>query len=246
MPDANPNSNREPYCSNCGYTLTGLTESSKCPECGRPLVEVLTRPGMNMQIGRRFRSRAQIFGMPVIDIAIGPSATQRRGRARGFIAIGDTATGVLALGGTARGLVAMGGMAFGGFSFGGLSIGLLTSLGGCAMGGIVFSGFAAGGLAQGGGAIGYMAQGGMAVGHYARGGGAFGTHTISPATGPSQQAVDAFDQMSWLFGAWPPSTGTFLTAAVLVGAVGLALGAIAAIVACLAYQREPGAEPQQP
>ena len=35
----------EPYCGNCGHRLTGLVDSSKCPECGRPLVEVLTRSG---------------------------------------------------------------------------------------------------------------------------------------------------------------------------------------------------------
>ena len=27
----------EPYCSNCGYVLKGLTDSSKCPECGKPM-----------------------------------------------------------------------------------------------------------------------------------------------------------------------------------------------------------------
>jgi len=34
---------RDPYCGNCGYSLRGLTESSKCPECGKPIVEVLQR-----------------------------------------------------------------------------------------------------------------------------------------------------------------------------------------------------------
>jgi predicted Zn-ribbon and HTH transcriptional regulator len=38
-----PELKNEPYCGNCGYVLTGATETSKCPECGRPLVEVLTR-----------------------------------------------------------------------------------------------------------------------------------------------------------------------------------------------------------
>ena len=34
----------EPYCGNCGYLLKGAVESSKCPECGRPLtVGVLHR-----------------------------------------------------------------------------------------------------------------------------------------------------------------------------------------------------------
>ena len=35
----------EPYGGNCGQQLTGLIDSSKCPECGKPLVEVLRRGG---------------------------------------------------------------------------------------------------------------------------------------------------------------------------------------------------------
>ena len=34
--NAPPTSPDEPICGNCGYVLSGLTESSKCPECGRP------------------------------------------------------------------------------------------------------------------------------------------------------------------------------------------------------------------
>src|SRR3712207_4487658 len=70
----------EPYCSNCGYVLTGLTESSKCPECGKPLVEVLTRPSHPFaNAGKRWRSSATLFGWPVIDVALGPKDGQMRG-----------------------------------------------------------------------------------------------------------------------------------------------------------------------
>src|SRR5262245_11748699 len=93
-----------PYCSNCGYELTGLTESSRCPECGRPIVEVLTRGGAGfMEMGKRYRSKATLFGWPVIDVALGPKNGELRGRARGIIAIGDIATGAIALGGMTRG-----------------------------------------------------------------------------------------------------------------------------------------------
>src|SRR5205085_1427415 len=110
-----------PYCSNCGYMLTGLTESSKCPECGRPLVEVLTRPAFGNPAVRskRYQSNAKLFGWPVISIAYGPYRQERIGHARGVIAMGDIATGGIACGGVARGIVAVGGVAVGVCAIGG-------------------------------------------------------------------------------------------------------------------------------
>jgi hypothetical protein len=199
MSDA-PSQKGEPYCGNCGYVLTGATESSKCPECGRPLVEVLMRPVFQAKGGTRWTSHVRVFDMPLVHIAFGAREDEPQGRAKGFIAIGDIATGVVAIGGQARGLVAFGGMALGGFTFGGMSLGLFTAIGGMTIGGTALGGFAIGGLAQGGGAIGYVAQGGMAIGHYARGGGAFGTHVIGPGRGASQAAQDMFNNLSWFFG----------------------------------------------
>src|SRR5687768_9506924 len=99
----------EPYCGNCGYQLTGAVDSSKCPECGRPLVEVLTRKGQSLVRGKRYRSKATLWGLPVIHIAVGPAEGELRGKAKGIIAIGDMAFGFLALGGMACGVVAVGG-----------------------------------------------------------------------------------------------------------------------------------------
>jgi predicted RNA-binding Zn-ribbon protein involved in translation (DUF1610 family) len=59
-----PELKNEPYCGNCGYRLTVATESSKCPECGRPLVEVLTRNSQAPMMGKRYRSKATLFGWP--------------------------------------------------------------------------------------------------------------------------------------------------------------------------------------
>jgi len=187
----------DPYCSNCGYSLIGLTESSKCPECGKPLVEVLTRDPA-LRRSRRYTSSIVLFGLPLIQIAQGPYGNERFGKARGIIAIGDVATGWFALGGVAFGLVAIGGMSFGLVAVGGLGIGFLA-VGGLALGGVAGGGGAVGVVSTGGGAVGYIASGGGAVGYYARGGGAAGKHVIS-AMSRDPVAVEFFDRWAWLLG----------------------------------------------
>jgi hypothetical protein len=184
----------DPFCGNCGYNLRGLTESSKCPECGQPIVEVLQRPPVYLG-GRRYRSPITVFGLPLVDVAVGPYGEERRGRAWGIIAIGDVATGWLAIGGYARGILAFGGVALGLISFGGLAIGLLLAAGGGALGGLAVGGLGVGGLAIGGAAVGVVAEGGGAVGYYAHGGGAFGTHVID-ATHRDPDAVRFFSGLA--------------------------------------------------
>ena len=184
----------QPYCSNCGYVLTGLTESSKCPECGKPLVEVLARPNQPWaNVGKRYRSKATLFGLPVIDVAFGPKDGQPRGHAKGIIAIGDVATGGIALGGMARGVVAVGGMALGLFAIGGGAVGLLCGCGGLGVGGLAAGGGAVGILASGGGALGVVAQGGGALGLYTRDARSF-------ARAAATQPLEPFDTLSWFFG----------------------------------------------
>ena len=216
MPEA-PNTT-QPYCSNCGYVLTGLTESSKCPECGKPLVEVLTRtPHAFLNAGKRYRSKATLFGWPVIDVALGPKDGQMRGHARGIIAIGDIATGGIAIGGIARGVVALGGLAIGLFSLGGAALGLISATGG----------FAIGGLAAGGGAIGVLSTGGGAIGVMAQGGGALGLFTRD-ARGVKPAGTDAFNDFSWFFGPMPladamdrPMLVTFCITAAVAALIGV-------------------------
>lgn len=239
MADAKPEAN-DPYCSNCGYVLSNLTESSKCPECGRPLVEVLARRSMMFQGGKRYRSKATIMGLPVIDIAIGPKDGEMRGKAKGFIAIGDIATGWLAVGGIARGVVAIGGVALGFFSLGGLSLGLLMAMGGLGVGGFAMGGGAIGGVSTGGGAVGYIAQGGGAVGYYARGGGAVGVHTIqmTPGATNSPEAQRVFDSMSWFFGAWPPNSFSSIQPMLVLGGTILLVAVLLGLIAYAAHHRE--------
>jgi hypothetical protein len=196
---------RGPYCSNCGYSLVGLTESSKCPECGKPLVEVLVRSPADLPRGRRYRSPIAIFGLPLVHVATGPADGQTYGRARGIIAVGDFATGLVAIGNAfAAGIIAIGGgCAVGVVALGGgLAFGLV-SLAGLAVGGLALGGGAVGGIAQGGAACGYIAIGGGAYGYYAAGGAVNGTHVLGPRT-RDPAAVARFNDLRWLLGPWPP------------------------------------------
>ena len=113
--------------------------------------------------GYEYKSKKQIFGMPLVHIAQGiDPATGRPRVARGFIAIGNVAIGVFALGGVSLGVFSFGGMGLGIFAFGGLALGILLGMGGMAIGAVAIGGFAAGYIALGGAAYGIHAIGGNA------------------------------------------------------------------------------------
>lgn len=209
----------EPYCSNCGYVLRGLTESAKCPECGRPLVEVLARRNWAPNFGKRYKSRAMLFGLPVIHVAVGPRDGELRGKARGIIAVG----------GVARGIVAVGGLALGVFAVGGFAVGLVAAAGGGAVGGIAAGGGAAGILANGGGSVGVVAQGGGALGVYTRDG-------RSPRGGSS---AEPFASLDWFFGPWPPNAISSLQPMLVTGGMVLAAAAVIGLIALLRLRRQP-------
>lgn len=227
----------EPYCSNCGYILTGLTDSVRCPECGKPIVEVLTRASF-MPVGKRYRSEARLFGLPVIDIALGPHHDGPRGRARGIIAIGDIATGWLAFGGVARGIVAIGGVAVGVIALGGLSVGLLGSLGGMAVSvGLSVGGGAIGALAAGGLAVGIVVQGGLALGVTAQGGLAVGLHVRDARSFNSASAVfSTFERLAWFFG--PVNSFSTLRPAAVVAALAAVPAAVIGLIARIRLNRD--------
>jgi predicted Ser/Thr protein kinase len=118
-----------------------------------------------------YRSKATLFGLPLVHVALGVDPQTGRGLvAKGIVAIGGRAKGVFAFGGMAQGVFAFGGLAIGVFANGGCALGLV-SLGGLAVALL---------LALGGGAIAPIAVGGGAIGIYAIGGGALGVHALSP------------------------------------------------------------------
>jgi hypothetical protein len=126
-----------------------------------------------MYRGLDYRSKATLFGLPLVHVASGldPATGKQR-----------VAKGIIAIGGMAKGVVAFGGMAMGGLTFGGLSLGVI-SFGGCSLGLVAFGGLAVALLvALGGGAIAPIAMGGGAIGYLAYGGGAIGAHVLDAAT----------------------------------------------------------------
>jgi RNA polymerase sigma factor (sigma-70 family) len=135
-----------------------------------------------------YRSKLTLGGLPLLDIRFGHSKEEPlvRGKAVGWIALGDIAHGVL---------FACGGFAVGGIAIGGIAIGALSA--GWITGGLVTAGFiAVGGLANGVMiAVGHLALGtGISIGwdaatglvaiarHVASGGIAFAESTHYAAT----------------------------------------------------------------
>ena len=133
-----------------------------------------------MNPGVDWRTKATIFGYPVIHMASGiDPKTGRKRIAKGWIAIGDIAIGAIAVGGVGIGVVGIGGCGIGLIAFGGAAIAVLLGMGGLATGLFADGGMAIGGIAHGGGAAGGIAVGGGATGYVAIGGAANGKYTIS-------------------------------------------------------------------
>lgn len=158
-------------CAECGGKIS--EKAVLCPHCGAP-----TGRGM---FAYEYRSRATLFGLPLVHIVLGLGINPLTGRirvAKGIFAMGNIATGVVAVGGLALGAVSMGGLAIG-----------LAAMGGCALGAL---------LAVGGMAVGLVAMGGAALGYYALGGAAWGAHPL----GGNAQDAEAVEFFKRLLGPW--------------------------------------------
>ena len=154
-------------CSECGQRISD--RAVFCPGCG------FRRAGGFYCF--EYRSKATMFGLPVVHIVLGPALDPASGQLR-------IAKGIIAIGGIAVGLLSMGGVSFGLISLGGLALGL-AAIGGCAIG--LF-------LAIGGLAIGLIAIGGAAFGYYALGGGCWGVENLgggNPVLGFLSHSVGA-------------------------------------------------------
>lgn len=157
-------------CPECGNQISD--KALVCPTCG-------FSPAARFLGGYEYRSKTELFGLPLVHIVFGFGIHPVTGKmrvAKGIIAIGNIAVGGIAMGGLSIGLISLGGLALGLLALGGLSIGLLIAVGG----------FAIGTISIGGGALGY----------YALGGGAFGAHPL----GGNVQDPNAVEFFKGIFG----------------------------------------------
>ncbi|MFG0306556.1 MAG: hypothetical protein ACF8Q5_10145 [Phycisphaerales bacterium JB040] len=150
-----------PVCANCAYDLSGAVTSATCPECGKPLVEVLDRVSDKNPNYQRYTSSARLFGHPLVHVAFGADPGQKMAHARGIIAVGEDAVGLVAVGSFTRGGLCIGGIGCGVVTCCGLNVGVVS------VGGLIIAGF----LGLGGMVVsGYYAFAGFAAAHAGRAG----------------------------------------------------------------------------
>ena len=105
-------------------------------------------------------SKRSVLGLPLVHIKLGAN---KFCRAKGIIAIGNSAVGMIAVGGASVGVVSIGGAAIGLISVGGAALGLALAFGGISLGAVAIGGAAAGLFAVGGFAAGIYSIGGFAA-----------------------------------------------------------------------------------
>ena len=129
-------------------------------------------PEVSRKLSYEYRSKATLFGWPLLHVAMGvdPGSGRKRS-AKGIIALGSRPRGVIAFGDVAVGVIACGIFGYGVVSISVVAVGVVAL-------GSVAVGLA---LAMGGMAIAPIAIGGAVFGYYANGAIAWGKHAISPA-----------------------------------------------------------------
>ncbi len=134
-------------------------------------------PEVSRKLGFEYRSKAALFGWPLLHVATGVEPlTGRKRSARGIIALGSAPVGVFAFGDFAVGVIACGIVGCGLISVSVIAVGVV------AMGSVAIGL----GMGMGVAAIGAVAAGSVALGYYSSGPIAWGVHVASHD--PSAQA----------------------------------------------------------
>jgi len=115
-----------------------------------------------------YKSKKGLFGLPLMHISMGAGAK----KAKGIVAIGNSATGFISIGLISIGLISFGLLSLGIISFGVLAVGLLLAVGSATIGT-----FSIGALA-----VGVFTLGGIAIGVYSIGGLAFASQLAAGGT----------------------------------------------------------------
>jgi hypothetical protein len=148
-------------CPECNESISD--KAAVCPKCGNPMKPMadLQRITRRFWRGYEWRTKSQLFGLPLVHIAIGRNKeTGRLMVAKGIIAIGQFGIGIITIAQFGLGVL---------FGFGQF-VGGIFSIGQFALG-IIF------GLGQF--ACGITAVGQIAFGSYVRAQVGFGTHVWS-------------------------------------------------------------------
>lgn len=128
-------------------------------------------PEASRRLSYEYRSKAGVFGLPWLHVAIGVNpATGRKRSAKGIIALGSAPRGIIAFGDTAVGVIACGIFGYGVVSLSVVAVGVFA-LGSVAVG--LW-------LAIGGVAMAPVTMGGAVYGYYASGQIAWGKHALGP------------------------------------------------------------------
>ncbi|HTY26129.1 MAG TPA: hypothetical protein VMC85_23565 [Desulfomonilaceae bacterium] len=128
--------------------------------------------------GFEWKTRAGLFGIPLICVAYGTNEKGKRRIAKGFIAIGQFAVGGLAIAQYAVGVIGIGQFAIGIAAFGQLALSLFVGFGQAA--------------------VGVFAVGQFVAGRYARGQFGWAEFLWSPGR-TDMEAVAMFETIDWLF-----------------------------------------------
>lgn len=107
-----------------------------------------------------YKSEREWHGLPLVHVCFGVGPC----KAKGVIAVGNTAIGIVSVGIFSVGVISIGVMSVGLLALAAISVGILS------LGAIATGVFAFGGVA-----VGYLAMGGLAIGGYAAGGSAMGS-----------------------------------------------------------------------